>query len=144
MVNEEKQQELIYKLNVFEQQANQIQQQLQAIEQGILELNSLNNGLDELEGKKDKEILAPFGRGIFVKAKLLSEDLIVDVGGKNFVEKDIPGTKKIIEEQLEKIEEVKVELNQTLENMQQEVSKLIEKAQAEENHEHSHNHRHKH
>ena len=84
---DEAQQELMFKLSMFEQQIQQIQQQLQAVEQGVAELTSLNLGLEEIVGSEGKEIMAPIGRGIFVKAKLLSEELIVDVGGKNFVKK---------------------------------------------------------
>ena len=99
---EQNQQELMFKLSMFEQQMQQLQQQLQAVEQGIVEMNNLNFGLEELVGSKDKEILAPIGRGIFVKTKLLSEELTVDVGGKNFVKKSIPEAKKIINEQIKK------------------------------------------
>lgn len=69
---DENQQELIFKLSMYEQQIRNLQQQLEAVEKGILDMNNLNLGLDELIGSKDKEILAPIGRGIFVKTKLLS------------------------------------------------------------------------
>jgi len=58
------QQELIYQLSVFEQQMNQIQQQMQMVEQGISELGELGNGLEELKGKSGEEIMAPVGQGI--------------------------------------------------------------------------------
>lgn len=119
-------QELIYKLSMFEQQIQQLQQQLQAVEQGIVEMNSLNFGLDELIGKQGKEILAPIGRGIFVKSKLISEELTVDIGGRNFVKKTIPETKKIIEEQIKKLEDVKKDLNDNLEKLSEEIRKVME------------------
>ena len=59
---EDKQQEIIFKLSMFEQQIQQLQQQLQAVEQGINEMDGLNNGLNELIGSVDKEILASIGR----------------------------------------------------------------------------------
>ena len=121
--NEE--QELIFKLSVFEQQIQQLQQQLQAIEQGIVEMSSLNTGLDELIGSQNKEILAPIGRGIFAKAKLISEELTVDIGGRNFVKKTIPATKKIIEKQIKKLEEVKEDLNDNLERVSNELQKVM-------------------
>jgi prefoldin alpha subunit len=126
MTEEEKQQkeqELIFKFQMFEQQAQQIQQQLQAIEHALVEMNSLNFGLDELVGSKDKEVMAPIGRGIFVKAKLLSEELTVDIGGKNFVKKSIEDTKKLIEEQIKKLEDVKGDLNENLEMLSKELEK---------------------
>jgi prefoldin alpha subunit len=126
MTEEEKQQkeqELMFKFQMFEQQAQQIQQQLQAIEHALVEMNSLNFGLDELVGSKDKEIMAPIGRGIFVKAKLLSEKLTVDIGGKNFVKKSVGDTKKLIEEQIKKLEDVKGDLNENLEMLSKELEK---------------------
>lgn len=117
--------EVLYKLSMFEQQMQQIQQQLQLIEQGIAELNSLNSGLEDLKGKKDKEILAPLGTGVFVKAKLLSEDLIVSIGEKNFIKKDIPETKKLIEEQIKRLEEVYEQLANSLNELNVQVSEII-------------------
>ena len=125
----EKQQELIYKLSLFEHQMRQMQEQIEAIEQGINELGSLNFGLDELKGNTGKEILAPLGRGIFIKANLISEDLIVDVGGKNFVKKSIPKTKEIIEEQIKKLVSVKGELNENLEKMSKEMENTLKEFQ---------------
>ena len=128
MENQE-QQELMFKLSMFEQQMQEIQQQLQAIDQGIVEMNSLRVGLDELVGSEGKEILAPVGRGIFIKTKLLSEKLTVDVGGKTFVKKSIPDTQKIIEEQIKKLEGVQKDLNEKLENLSAEFQEMIMKAQ---------------
>ena len=125
----EENQELMFKLQMFEQQIQQLQQQLQAIEQGIVEMNSLNFGLDELVGKEGKEILAPIGRGIFVKSKLASEELTVDVGGRNIVKKTIPDTKKIIEEQIKKLEDVQKDLNNNLEKLSGELMKMMGEAQ---------------
>jgi prefoldin alpha subunit len=124
MNEDEKQQELMFKLSVFEQHIRQLQQQIQAVEQAIVDMNSLNFGLDELQGKKDKEIFAPIGRGIFAKTKLISEDLLVDVGGKNFVKKTIPEAKEMISKQVEKLEEAKKELEQNLEQVGKELERV--------------------
>ena len=130
--NQQEQQELIFRLSMIEQQANQLQQQIQAVEQGIVELSSLSLGLDELKGSRGKEIKAPVGRGIFVDAKVLSEDLTVDVGGKNFVKKSIDETKSMIDEQVGKLQEIKLELNNNLEKLGMEMNKLVSGAQGEE------------
>ena len=119
------QQELMLKLGMFEQQIQQLQQQLQAVEQGLVELTSLNFGLDELKGGKGKDVLSPIGRGIFVKTKLVSEELTVDVGGKTFVKKSIPETKKVIEGQIKKLNEIKEDLDKNLEKINQELRATI-------------------
>ena len=124
--NQQEQQEIMFKLSMFEQQIQQLQQQLQAVEKGIVELNSLNLGLDELVGKEGKEIFASSGKGIFAKAKLISEDLIVDIGDKNLVKKTIPETQKLVKNQIKKLEEVKKELNKNLEITGNELQGLIQ------------------
>jgi prefoldin alpha subunit len=130
--SQKEQQELIFKLSMFEQQIQQLQQQLQAVEESVIDLKTLNFGLDELKGSKDKEVMAPLGRGIFIKTKVLSEDLTIDVGGRNFVKKTIPETKEIIEEQVKKLGKVKKELDEKLEEINLELTKTIIEAQKKE------------
>lgn len=120
---------------MFEKQIQELQQQIEAVERGIVDLNSLNFGLGELVGGKDKEIFAPLGKGIFVKAKLISEELNVDVGNGNFVKKSIPETKGLIEEQIKKLGEIKTELEQNLEQLGEELTKMMNDIQ---NRQHSH------
>lgn len=130
-MEQEKQQELIFKLGMFEQQISQLQEQIEAVEKGINDLGALNFGLDELKGSAGKEVLSPLGRGIFVNAKIISENLTVDIGGKNFVKKSIPDTKEIIEDQIKKLISVKNDLNDNLEKISQEMTKAFEEFQKE-------------
>ena len=103
----------------------QLQQQLQAVDQAIMELTQLNSGLDDLVGSKGKEMLAPIGKGIFTKTKLDSEELIVDIGEKTFVKKSISETKDLIGKQLGKLEEIKKELGKNLEEINSELASTI-------------------
>lgn len=125
-------QELMFKLSMFEQQMQQIQEQTQAIDQAILDSNSLCLGLDELKNSRDKEVFSSIGRGIFIRSKIVSDDLLVDVGGKTFVQKTIPETQSIIEEQLEKLEEAKNELEEKTQEINQELTKLMVQYQGEQ------------
>jgi prefoldin alpha subunit len=114
--------ELQIKFQIFEQQIMYIQEQISLIEQTITDLSSLKDGLDEI---KEKEIFAPIGRGIFVKAKIISDNLLVDIGDKNLIEKNIPETKELIEEQIKKIEENKAKLNNELKNVEKEMENFF-------------------
>lgn len=118
-----KEQELAVKFGMFEQQIMIIQQQLKAIEQTLIEMSSLNSGLDDI--KKDREIFAPVGRGIFASAKLISEDLIVDIGNKKYVKKTIPETKELIQDQIKKLGQAKAELDKELERINEEITKVM-------------------
>mgnify|MGYP001618015501 FL=1 len=124
---ENEQQELLFKLSVFEQQIRQLQQQIGSIDEGMVELESLNIGLDEMKNSQGKESFSPIGRGIFVKSKIISEDLLVDVGGRNFVKKSVEETKGMIKKQIEKLEEIRKDLNNNLFEVGKEAEKLIGK-----------------
>lgn len=126
MANEKlNEQELLFKFSMYERQINELQQQIASVERGILDLNSLDYGLDELVGSTGKEIFAPLGKGIFVKTKLISEELNVDIGNGNFVKKSIPETKELIGEQIKKLQRVKEELETNLEELGKEITKMM-------------------
>jgi len=126
---EQDQQELMFRFQMFEQQIQQLGQQLDAVEQGIIEMTSLNIGLNDLVGGKNKEIMAPVGRGIFAQAKLLSDELLVDIGEGKLVKKSIPDTQKLIEEQVQKLGQAKIELNNAMEQINEELTKTMIEAQ---------------
>lgn len=126
------QEELNRKFQIFEQQIMQIQEQSRAVEQAILDLTQISTGLETIIGNGDSEVMAPIGRGIFVKAKLLSEDLTVDIGGGNFVTKTIAQTKEMIGEQSEKLNGMKEELDQEMERINTELTKTMQEVQGEE------------
>jgi len=124
--------EINQRFRIFEREIAQIQEQLQAIEQATLDLSQINFGLDEIPKNKDSEILAPIGRGVFVKAKIISDELTVDVGEGTFVKKTIPETKKIILEQIEKLNNMKNDLENELEKINQEITNIMQEVQKKE------------
>ena len=125
-------QEVIYRLGMMEQQLQQLQQQMEAVERGINELERLNLGLDEIPNSQDKEIFAQIGKGIYVKAKLVSEELTVNVGDNNFVKKSVSETKELIREQIEKLKEVEKELDNSMRIANNEFMEMIEEYQKQE------------
>lgn len=123
-------QQLQQKFQVFEQQIMHIQEQLRVVEQAMFDMNTISTGLGELIGKKGEEIMAPIGRGLFVKAKLLEEDLLVDVGAHNFVKKTIPEAKELISSQIEKLKVSKKELEGSLNSINEEITKTMSEHQS--------------
>ena len=130
---EQNQQELILKLSMLEQQIQQLQQQIQAVEQSNIELQNLSEGLNEFKNSEGKEIMAQIGRGIFIKSGIISEDLLVDIGGQNFVKKSIPETQKLINEQIENLKEVKANLSDSVEEISNEAEELMGEFKVEKN-----------
>ena len=92
----------------------------------------LSEGLEEFRNSEGREVFSPVGMGIFANAKLGSEDFIVDIGNGNFVRKNVDDTKKLIWEQIKRLERAREELNSALDKINTEVSKLIANAQKKE------------
>lgn len=124
--NQQNQQEILFKLSLIEQQMQGLHQQLHAVEKGIIELETLDFGLDEFAGSEGKKIIAPLGKGIFVKAKIISEDLIVDIGNKTLIKKNIKETQELIKKQIEKLIEAKKDINKNLETTSKEAERIVE------------------
>lgn len=120
-------QELLFKLSMLEQRMRQLHEQLHAVESAVVEMSSLKVGLDEIS--EGKEILSSMGRGIFVKSKVLSESLTVDVGSKNFVKKSIPETKEMIGGQVKKLEDAKKEILDNLDAVEGELEGTMAKSE---------------
>ena len=124
-MEEKNQQEIINQLGMIEHQMRNLREQLMAVDKGIVELGSLNIGLDDLKGSEGKEIIALLGKGIFVKTKLISENLIVDIGNKNLIKKNIPDTQELIKKQIKNLETAKEEINENLDLISKEAEKVM-------------------
>ena len=121
--------ELTKKFQMFELSIRQIQEQLQIIEQTIQDMGVISEGLEELKGMTGEEIMAPIGKGIFVKAKLLSEELMVNIGNEKFTKRSINETKDLIEKQKVKLDNTREILEGELEKINEEITKEMIKYQ---------------
>jgi prefoldin alpha subunit len=128
-------QQQIMQVQMLEQESNQLNQQMQMLEQNINEMNELKDSLNELENHKEGEMLVNIGKKIYLPVETKPNKLIVEVGRGNLVEKNIPDTKKVIEEQIEKLNMGKAQVQGRLGELQQEMMRMIgeiENAQKEE------------
>jgi len=121
-------QEQMMRFQILGQEAQELEKQLQIIEQHSSDLNRLRDGLTELEKEDGKEIYANIGKGIFISAEIKNKELIVEVGNKNLVKKSIPETQKIINSEIEKINQVKEEIMDRVEMLQEEMQKVMSSA----------------
>ena len=80
-------------------------------------------------GFPGKEIFARIGRGIYVKAKIISEELSVNIGENNFVNKSIKDTKNLIEKQVAKLKELEGDLKTSIDFTNREFMEMIQEYQ---------------
>lgn len=117
--------DFIMQMGMFEQRAQQIEQQLQIVDENLVDLERLKEGLDELKNAKGKEIFASIGRGIFVKARIEEDQVLTDVGGKNFIKKDVEESKNMLDDQIIRISAFKTQLLDELQNMNVDFQKFL-------------------
>ncbi len=125
-------QEQLIKIQLMEQEVNQLNQQLQLIEENIREFGELISSLNEIENNKNKDILANLGKRVYLPVEIKDNNLIVDVGKGNFVKKTISETKEIANNQTEKLTETKQEIMERLEVLQEEINNLIVEIEREQ------------
>ncbi len=118
-------QQQIMQFQMLEQEANKLSQQLQLIENNLSEIQGIQEGLGEIEKKETKEILANIGKKIYLPVEIKDKNLIIEVGNKKFVKKSISETKKLIEEQISKMDHAKQEITNRLEELQEEANELM-------------------
>ena len=102
---------MIIKAQQIEQQAQEIAQNLEIVEQQIVELNDFSKTLEAFDKVEDKEMLSLLGRGVYAKTELREKELFVNVGAGIVVKKSPKETLKVVTEQLKRLKEVRMQLN---------------------------------
>ena len=111
-MEDEDAQENAFKMQILEQQIVQVQKQLQQLENQLIDLEMTKESIDELKkSKKGDEMLSMLSPGIFIKTNLTNnDDVIINVGANIAVKKKTSEAKKMIDEQIEDVKEIRTQL----------------------------------
>ncbi|MCC7553691.1 MAG: prefoldin subunit alpha [Methanobacteriaceae archaeon] len=124
MEDQQKLEELANEINMYKQQSDLIQQQIDMIRSSITEVKVLENTLDDLKEKDSVEAFVPLGAGSFMKGEIKNtNEVIMSIGSGVAVAKDVEGAKETISTQKKDLEE---NLDKMLANLQQ-VSDILAK-----------------
>jgi prefoldin alpha subunit len=129
-------QQQIMQIQIIEQEANHLNQQIQLIDQNVSELKELKASLEEIDKSETREILVNIGKKVYLSAEIKDKRLIVDVGSKNFIRKSAKDTGKIIDGQINRLSDGKNQIMEQLESLQSEINNLlsdIEKSRKKDN-----------
>lgn len=122
--------EILLRFNLLERQSSQIEENLQAIDSKMLDLNEFQDNLDKLSKSKEKNILTNLGEGIFIKSEIKEEKVLVNIGSKILIKKDISEARGIINSQIQRLLSLKSDLLSSLEKVNLELQKIVQEAQA--------------
>lgn len=109
-------QEKYIELQILDQTIRQLQQQLSILDQQLYELQRLNENLDEISKVNlNSEVLTPLGAGIFIKTQLKdNKEVFMNIGSNIVTKKSITESKKIVEDQLQKIKSTISEMEEEI------------------------------
>jgi prefoldin alpha subunit len=122
-------QEIMMKIEGKYRQAGEFEEQLNLIEQQVVELTDFQKHLDEIEKSKETKILASLGKGIFLKSEIKDKKLFVDVGSGIIIRKTAKEAVEIVQEQLVKLNEFKVELGNQINSLNGELQDLMKQSE---------------
>lgn len=116
MEDQQKLEGIINELNVYKSQSEMLQQQVDAVQASLSEIEILESTLNEIEEKNNLSTLVPVGAGSFINAEIKNtEEIIMSIGSGVAVTKNITDAKETIFEQKEELTE---SLNNLLDNLQ--------------------------
>ena len=118
MNQEEKIQKLYMEFQLLSNTIKQLEKQHTMLENQLMEMVSTNQSLEDMKKvKSGTEILVPLSSGIYIKAEVKeSSNFIVNIGSGIALNKDISATKKIIEEQILEIRNMRGNLAEELQS----------------------------
>ena len=116
-MSEEQAQQLLQQMQMLENMFAELSQKENSIVNIIRDANSAIKSIQELKANPDSESLVPVGMGTFIKTKSMSDEkIVVNVGAGVAIEKDHDSALNYLES---KIKELEVALQETNSQRQQ-------------------------
>jgi len=124
-------QELILQASFLERQSQEMQNSLELIEREILDLEKFDLNLKVLSESREKEILAPFGKGTYIKSEIIDKKLFVEVGAGVIVKKTPEEARSLVQIQIRSFREARSSFIVQLENNNLKLNDSITKIEKE-------------
>jgi len=120
MEDRERLNKIVNELNMYQNQADIINQQMETVKATIADLAIAEETLETIKEKKDTETLVPIGAGSFIITEIKNTDeVIVGLGAGAAVKKKIGDAEESIKEQ-------KKDLEAVLGKMMEEIKKITD------------------
>lgn len=130
MEDQQRLQALVNELNMYQQQAELLQQQMEAMQATLGELESLENTVTALKEGEDLKTLIPVGAGSFVNAEIKNTDeIIMSVGAGVAITKTIDDAQKTITSQKEEIREAMGKMSKNIQTLNDMINKITPQAE---------------
>jgi prefoldin alpha subunit len=130
MEDQQKLQEIVNELNLYQSQAELLQQQIETIRVSISELEILEDTLDNIEGEEGAEAFVPIGAGSFIQADLKNTDqVIMSIGAGVAIKKKLADAKETLKVQKEDLQKTEGKMIENLQKLSDIIVKLSPQAE---------------
>ena len=120
----------IFQASKLERKHQELEQNLQLIENQIQELEQFKEDIEFLIKSEKKESLSSIGKGVFIRSRIEDKkDLFVEVGTGIVVKKTPEQTQKVVENQIKRLKETRIQIISQLEIYHYSLQELISKIQ---------------
>ncbi len=107
MEDRERLNQLAKQINMYQEQADILNQQIETVKANIADLTIAEETLQSIKDKKDTETLVPIGAGSFIITEIKNTDeIIVGLGAGAAVKRNIADAEETIREQKKDLEAV--------------------------------------
>lgn len=141
MEDKQKLEQMVNELNLYKQQAEVLQQQMESLKATVSEFTIAEETLAGIKGRENAETLVPIGAGSFLITELKNTDeVIVGFGAGVAAKKNIGDAKESIAQQKKELEAAMNKVDSNLQKITQfimqkspEAEALLQKVEAGEN-----------
>ncbi len=130
--NHERLQKLQDELRSLIAQADYLRSQIDAVNSTIQDLAAVIEVLDYLKKHGEgKTVLVPIGAGNFIRAKIEKvETVVMGVGGRLSIEASIEDAKKMLDERISVLEDLRLDLLRKLEEINRKINEILPQVEA--------------
>lgn len=123
---------LIAQLQQLHVEAGALEDRIRFIDEQLRELDVFRETLTRLGNLPDNTVLSTLGKGVFVKAQPLEHSLFVDVGAGVFLKRSPETVAKTVQEQKNKLLEMRTESLEELQDIQEKLASYLQKYKSAE------------
>jgi prefoldin alpha subunit len=130
MEDQQRLEEMVNELNMYKSQADLLQQQVEAIQVSLGEIEILQSTLEDIKDKKSLETMVPVGAGSFMNAEIKKTDeIIMSIGAGVAIKKSTEEAKITLASQKEELSSSLDKMMSNLQKISQIVSQLSPQAE---------------
>lgn len=123
---QEKLQKMYMEYQALQQQAQQLNKQIEIVANQINDLNATKDALEQIENTEPgKETFFPLASGIFLKGKVTdTKEVLMNIGANTVVKKTTGESKDLIEDQIKELREFKQKIDSNLSSLSQKTADI--------------------